>query len=193
MGLSLALLLLPMVAVDALSLSLGQYERTVDRTDRSEVQPLEGILAEAEKGDVEGVAREIAKGQSIERRSDTGRTTIEYVDGETETAPFGGRTPLLVAVANGHREVVKLLLARGAKADAKDAEASDALLIATKAGHGEWFRICWPSRRGISPSLWGRPLEAGRPDIADTLVAHGAPLSKSKGNVGAGGTEGTNR
>lgn len=182
-GLSLALLLLPMVAVDALSLSLGQYERTVDRTDRSEVQPLEGILAEAEKGDVEGVAREIAKGQSIERRSDTGRTTIEYVDGETETAPFGGRTPLLVAVANGHREVVKLLLARGAKADAKDAEASDALLIATKAGHVGMVSDLLAITKGDLSIALGAALEAGRPDIADTLVAHGAPLSKSKGEM----------
>ena len=60
---------------------------------------------------------------------------IEPPEGATLVPIGGNRTPLIHAAENGHLEVVKLLLDKGANIDAQDNADSTALIEASIAGH----------------------------------------------------------
>lgn len=52
-------------------------------------------------------------------------------------APANFRTPLLVSVSNGHMNIVKYLLSKGADINAKDMMAANALILASTKGNLE--------------------------------------------------------
>jgi len=53
------------------------------------------------------------------------------------TDEYSGRTPLIMATVNGHTEIVRALLSRGADANMKDADGWTALTFAQEYGHAE--------------------------------------------------------
>ncbi len=52
-----------------------------------------------------------------------------------------GRTPLMIAAANGYAEVVRMLIADGAEVDTHNREGKTAAMIAEQAGHPEIVAI----------------------------------------------------
>ena len=73
-----------------------------------------------------------------------------------------GCTLLLIAAEHGHKEIVELLLMRGAEADARDSEGCTALMVAAAKGHERVAEMLLRHGAGINlqNSLGGTPSTA---------------------------------
>jgi len=102
-------------------------------------------------------------------------------------APLGaamniGATPLLVASQNGHLEVVRELLARGAAVDAADNRGFTPLYIASREGHVEVVRelLARGAAADTTNSKGFTPLytasELGHVEVVRELLAQGAAV-----------------
>lgn len=97
-------------------------ELLVDRTEELDIKLAQGSLLHwaAQNGLIKTAKRLLSK-----------ETTAQLDVNESNSA---GRTPLLVAAANGNPEMVELLIANGAILDHPDNDGATALLIAATAG-----------------------------------------------------------
>ena len=85
--------------------------------------------------------------------------TVEYVE-------LCGRTPLIAAAEGGHSEVVKLLLTKNAKTDAKTEDGWTPLMVAARGGHKEVVEL-----------LLAGGADAGAKDNTGREAAHIARLN----------------
>lgn len=113
----------------------------------------------AEKGDVKTVKRLLAYGADVDART----TWTDPYAHNADDRPFGecppdhGFTPLHFAAGSGYTEVMKLLLAKKAKVDAR-------------------------SFHGYTPLHWAA--ESGRTEVAEFLLSHRAEI-KARDKDGA--------
>ena len=95
-----------------------------------------------------------------------------------------GVTPLHAAAAAGHEPIVRMLLDANAKCDRAEERNWTALSFAAQQGHADVVHrliktganLGWLSGAGLSP--WALASDAGRTEIADVLVAAGAPAAE---------------
>jgi ankyrin repeat protein len=122
------------------------------------------LLVAAESGDAPAAAAALDAGASLAATADTPR----------------GRAPLAVAAAGGHAAVVRLLLARGADASARDEDADTAVKHAATGGHVDALDALLAAGASPSPADddgW-TPLHwaalCGHTDVLRALLAAGA-------------------
>lgn len=82
------------------------------------------LLEAVIKGDKDAVKTLLATGAHVDARE-----------------PFSGRTPLIFAAADGHTEIVRSLVHRGADMSARDIYGWTALMYASSSGYHEIVRI----------------------------------------------------
>jgi ankyrin repeat protein len=119
------------------------------------------IAAAASEGDLSKIARLLADGLIDERDTD-------------------GNTALIIAAENGHLEIVRFLLARGADIEARDKKGSNALCAAAGKGDGTVLSILLESGaepncrndRGYSPLLLAA--YSGIQNAVSVLLSHGS-------------------
>ena len=76
---------------------------------------------------------------------------------------YSGRTPLIMATVNGHIEIVKALLGKGADVSVKDADGWTALMFAQEYGHAEIERLLKEAGAEEEASRMGQRWESWRP------------------------------
>ena len=94
-----------------------------------------------------------------------------------------GCTLLLIAAEHGHKEIVELLLKRGAEADARDGEDCTALMAAAAHGHEQVAEMLLRHGAGIhlqdSAGITALMMAAanGHEQVAEMLLRHGAEIN----------------
>lgn len=124
-----------------------------------------GLLAAADRGDVDAVKRLVASGAAIEQRDNHGRTA------------------LLIAAHGSHDEVVRALAAAGADLNAKDSRQYDIVTITSVSNDVELLSLAMSlgaSARQITSPYDGTALIAaahlGHAEVVRRLIVAGAPL-----------------
>jgi ankyrin repeat protein len=98
------------------------------------------------------------------------------------TAVKYGATPLMLAAVCGQPELLRLLLDRGARIDARDDFHRDAIYFATKMGYHETTRLLLQAAAGIQyggadEAALRRWVMAGYPDRVGALLDRGADIN----------------
>ncbi|GJP65035.1 hypothetical protein CLOP_g21955 [Closterium sp. NIES-67] len=142
------------------------------------VSPLDELLAAAQAGDSEGVAKALAK---LEAKSD-----VTWIAGRAASLA----NALSAACRNGHVEIAEMLLKYGASVDAVDVEGATPLLAAADSGFANCVQLLL--KAGAQPDARDKvgvtPLIAaaynGHDEALSALVHHGAAVdARSHGGV----------
>jgi cytohesin len=99
-----------------------------------------------------------------------------------------GLTPLFVAAANGHKDVVELLLASGADANARDSNGATPLQSAALSGHADVVGLLLAkgavadakTKDGTTPLC--NAAEKGHKDVVELLLSKGADANAKDNN-----------
>lgn len=112
----------------------------------------------------DGAERAKARSNAIDKPTDT---TLE--------------TPLTIACANGHRDIVELLLKEGANIEHRDKKGFSPLIIAATAGHASVVEVLLKNHAAIEAqsdrtkdTALSLACSGGRKDVVDLLLSHGA-------------------
>ena len=105
------------------------------------------------------------------------------VDATCVNRGVSGCTLLLIAAEHGHKELVELLLKRGAEADARDSGGGTALMVAAAKGHERVAEMLLRHGAGISlqDREGGNALMSaaakGHERVVEMLIQHGAEIN----------------
>ncbi|EFO87528.1 hypothetical protein CRE_19589 [Caenorhabditis remanei] len=112
----------------------------------------------------DGAERAKARSNAIDKSTDT---TLE--------------TPLTIACANGHRDIVELLLKEGANIEHRDKKGFSPLIIAATAGHASVVEVLLKNHAAIEAqsdrtkdTALSLACSGGRKDVVELLLSHGA-------------------
>jgi ankyrin repeat protein len=166
------------IAIIMLVLLLGLVETGVAVSIRMG-RIYEPIHVAAYGGDVPSVRAALMQGTAVDLRV-------------PDDAVPAGVTPLWLAAANGHGEVIRILANRGADVHHRNLALGAPIDIAARRGHGDVVKMlidrdASPDAAdavGVTPIM--RAAEAGEATAASVLLAHGAdPGAESAGGITA--------
>lgn len=126
----------------------------------------EDMIKAAQGGDIATVTSCIQKGANVNAKLGN-----------------SGFTALMLSAGEGHTEIVELLLAKGADANAADAGKSTALMNAAINGHTDVVeallahgaQVNAKGKRGFTALMWAA--QYGYPDTIKVLLSHGAKVN----------------
>ncbi|KAL6447354.1 hypothetical protein ACFW04_001525 [Cataglyphis niger] len=116
---------------------------------------------------------------------DASKDAVSSSQAKLEAVDRNGQTPLNLAARHGYADVVRVLLAAGARADHADCDGWTALRAAAWGGHTQVVEQLlkhgamvdcadWDQRTALRAAAWG-----GHEDIVKALLKHGADVNRT--------------
>uniref|UniRef100_A0A8R1DG54 ANK_REP_REGION domain-containing protein n=1 Tax=Caenorhabditis japonica TaxID=281687 RepID=A0A8R1DG54_CAEJA len=159
--------------------------KAVEKKSKSTTAPLGG-LAPQTSVPKSPMAKSVASQQQGQLRrthsegdgAERAKTRSNAIDKATESTL---ETPLTIACANGHKEIVELLLKEGANIEHRDKKGFSPLIIASTAGHAAVVEILLKHHAAVEAqsdrtkdTALSLACSGGRKDVVELLLAAGA-------------------
>ncbi|XP_072761084.1 uncharacterized protein [Anoplolepis gracilipes] len=169
------------------AISSSQVSQDVSPIDESPNEPLTELLGES--GDINQTD---SYGRTVLHTlaTDGNASLLELAlaacpQAKLEAVDRNGQTPLNLAARHGYADVVRVLLAAGARADHADCDGWTALRAAAWGGHTQVVEELlkhgamvdcadWDQRTALRAAAWG-----GHEDIVKALLKHGADVNRT--------------
>ncbi|KAL0118776.1 hypothetical protein PUN28_009445 [Cardiocondyla obscurior] len=169
------------------AISSSQVSQDVSPIDESPSEPLTELLGES--GDINQTD---SYGRTVLHTlaADGNASLLELAlaacpQAKLEAVDRNGQTPLNLAARHGYADVVRVLLAAGARADHADCDGWTALRAAAWGGHTQVVEQLlkhgamvdcadWDQRTALRAAAWG-----GHEDIVKALLKHGADVNRT--------------
>ncbi|EFN67711.1 Ankyrin repeat domain-containing protein 50 [Camponotus floridanus] len=169
------------------AVSSSQVSQDISPIDESPNEPLTELLGES--GDINQVD---SYGRTVLHTlaADGNASLLELAlaacpQAKLEAVDRNGQTPLNLAARHGYADVVRVLLAAGARADHADCDGWTALRAAAWGGHTQVVEQLlthgamvdcadWDQRTALRAAAWG-----GHEDIVKALLKHGADVNRT--------------
>ncbi|XP_050464471.1 ankyrin repeat domain-containing protein 50-like isoform X4 [Cataglyphis hispanica] len=169
------------------AVSSSQVSQDVSPIDESPNEPLTELLGES--GDI-NQADSYGRTVLHTLAADGNASLLELAlaacpQAKLEAVDRNGQTPLNLAARHGYADVVRVLLAAGARADHADCDGWTALRAAAWGGHTQVVEQLlkhgamvdcadWDQRTALRAAAWG-----GHEDIVKALLKHGADVNRT--------------
>ncbi|XP_029174037.1 ankyrin repeat domain-containing protein 50 isoform X4 [Nylanderia fulva] len=169
------------------AVSSSQVSQDVSPIDESPSEPLTELLGES--GDI-NQADSYGRTVLHTLAADGNASLLELAlaacpQAKLEAVDRNGQTPLNLAARHGYADVVRVLLAAGARADHADCDGWTALRAAAWGGHTQVVEQLlkhgamvdcadWDQRTALRAAAWG-----GHEDIVKALLKHGADVNRT--------------